>query len=74
VVNVTLNAPSVIVFVPVAPGPAATRVNENVPEAAVDVKELTVMVPLPMPTAACHPAAGLPINTCAFAALVGPSV
>src|ERR1700730_739098 len=59
VVNVTLNAPSVIVFVPAAPDPGtATRENENVPEAPVEVSELIVMAPLPMPTAACQPAAG----------------
>ena len=73
--NVTLNTPSVIVFVPVAPDPGTeTRENENVPEAPVDVSELTVMVPLPMPTPACQPAAGLPIYIWTFAALVGPSV
>jgi hypothetical protein len=72
--NVTLNAPSVIDFVPVAPDPAtATSENENVPEALVDVSEFTVIVPLPVPTAACQPAAGLPIKICAFAALSGPS-
>src|SRR5215470_17684051 len=74
-VNVTLKAPSVIDLVPVAPDPAtATSENENVPEALVDVSEFTVIVPLPVPTAACQPAAGLPISTCAFAALSGPRV
>src|SRR5262249_21523999 len=73
-VNVTLNTPSVIDFVPVAPDPAtAASENENVPEALVDVSEFTVIVPLPIPTAACQPAAGLPIEICAFAALSGPS-
>jgi hypothetical protein len=60
---VTLNAPSVIDFVPVAPDPAtATSENENVPAAAVGVNDVIVMVPLPIPTAACQPVAGLPTS------------
>jgi hypothetical protein len=74
-VKVTLKVPSVIVFVPVAPEPAtATSENENVPDAVVVVSVLIVIVPPPIPTAACHPAAGLPIRISAFALLSGPSV
>src|SRR5689334_13035408 len=72
VVSVTLNDPSVTLFVPVAPVPAtAARLNENVPTAVVDVRLVTVTVPLPMPTPACHPDAGLPTISSAFAALSG---
>jgi hypothetical protein len=45
-----------------------------VPDAVVVVSVLIVIVPLPIPTAACHPAAGLPIRISAFALLSGPSV
>ena len=74
-VNVTLKVPSVTDLVPVAPEPGkALRVNENVPDAPVVVSVLTVIVPLPMPTPACQPAAGLPTRICAFAGLSTPSV
>src|SRR5262245_59763638 len=44
-VKVTLKAPSVIDLVPLAPEPAtATSVNENVPEAPVEVSEFSVIV------------------------------
>ena len=61
-VNVTVNAPSVTDFVPVAPVPATgARLNENVPVAPVELSAVSEIVPLPIPTPACQPAAGLPI-------------
>src|SRR5690348_17224937 len=51
VVSVTLNVPSVIVLVPVAPDPATgASEKEKVPTAFVDVSVVIVMLPLPVPT------------------------
>jgi hypothetical protein len=74
VVNVTLKTPAVIAFVPVAPEPAtADRLNAKVPVAPVDVRLVSVIDPLPIPTAACQLAAGLPTRRSALAVLNGPS-
>src|SRR5262245_3089517 len=67
-VSGTLNVPSVIVLVPVAPEPGtAPSVNENLPDTLVSVRVSMVMVPVPTPTDPRHSAAGLPTRSEAVA-------